>query len=221
MYDTDATPALVGQSGGPPTDQELLDRGLGFPVSRSATQLSSPPSAGSDLGALAYRPPPIHPVAPPSLVARDLGRQMQALRSSSAQSTPSRDGSVGRAPPTPPSEVMVAVALNKVEQQRQQSLLRAQHQRPVAALSLMEERDATSPRTVPSPLQLNRGVSDASGRFMNPAVEPRAESPHSLSPVGSPTGATSPPTSGNSYSLGAALPRGVTWRYVDVLNNEK
>jgi hypothetical protein len=112
---------------------------------------------------------------------------------------------------------MVAVALNKAEHQRQLSLLKPSH--PVASLSLMDEQDTPPARSpIPPPLFHNTsGVASRQSGTEDQAVSgPGAGSVNAQQAVG-----TSPPTSGNGYSLGSSLPRGVTWRYVDVLNGQK
>jgi hypothetical protein len=99
---------------------------------------------------------------------------------------------------------MVAVALNKAEHQRQLSLLKPTH--PAASLSLMDDQD-TPPARSPAPPPLFHNTSSV--RALEGEQQQQA------------AGGTSPPTSGNGYSLGSSLPRGVTWRYVDVLNGQK
>lgn len=189
--------------GGPPTDRELSERGLGFPP-----RLSPPPPIPSS--PVAIRAPPIKTMTPPALVAREIGEHMAR----SAASTPQRE-----LPPTPPSEVVVAVALSKAEQQRQ---YQQRHAPPPVGISIMD--DGPSPRSrspVPQPLQLHTqgagaviaGHNDGSLLHAGDDGSVRGSSAD-LAAVGS------PPTSGNGYSLGASLPRGVQWRYVDVLNKQ-
>lgn len=167
---------------------------------------------------------------PPAIVAREIDRQVEALRSSAA-STPSRGGDSGSpryVPPTPPSEVMVAVALSRAEQQRQQQQQAAA--RPAPSLSLMDDTDDTADPYAPSMPHRLRPASHThpagalrfhapQGGYLVPpeALPPNAED----SPSPTPEEPVSPPTSGNGYSLGNALPKGVTWRYVDVLSNQK
>ena len=169
-------------------------------------------------------------MTPPALVAREIGEHIAR----SASSTPQRD-----LPPTPPSEVMVAVALNKAEQMRLQAQQTQRRAPPVASRSMMED-DGPSP---PLPLQLHghghtlahsqshqshSGIEafsgPSAGSLLHSGDDSSLKGSEQLSVTSTAAAAaattTSPPTSGNGYSLGASLPRGVQWRYVDVLNKQ-
>ena len=218
----------MGLSSAPPTDRELSERGLGFPPSGHSPP-PLPPAAPFIPTSPPHHPQPrsgIKIMTPPALVAREIGEHIAR----SASSTPQRD-----LPPTPPSEVMVAVALNKAEQMRlhaQQTLRRAP---PAASRSMMED-DGPSP---PLPLQLHghghahsqsnqshSGIEAFSGPSAGSLLHSgddssvRGSEQMSVTSTAAAAATTSPPTSGNGYSLGASLPRGVQWRYVDVLNKQ-
>eukprot|EP01032_Pedospumella_encystans_P010387 gene10387-12146_t len=220
--------SLVGLSSAPPTDRELSERGLGFPPSGH-----SPPPLPPAAPFIPTSPPHhlqprsgIKIMTPPALVAREIGEHIAR----SASSTPQRD-----LPPTPPSEVVVAVALNKAEQMRLHAQQTQRRAPPAASRSMMED-DGPSP---PLPLQLHghghthahsgqshSGIDAFSGPSAGSLLYSGDDSSLKRSePMGATSAAaagttTSPPTSGNGYSLGASLPRGVQWRYVDVLNNQ-
>lgn len=270
--------SLSGLAGGPPTDQELSERGLGFPVHR-------PPSIPAEMSSEPSSPPRSHnnhhspavtaikTMSPPALVAREIDEHIR-----STASTPQRRE--GYVPPSPPNEVIIAVAISKAEQQRQH-VKQAAHQQqqgpPTAGISMMDERLPPSRPSSQPPLPpvLPAGVKGAltfvnpSESLLHPADGQDATVMSDTSPAtsikgrkglhapsgggilknshtavgagtvsgsgaGNPsvtagtTGAgagsssiCSPPTSGNGYSLGASLPRGVTWRYVDVLSNQQ
>lgn len=206
-------------------------------------------------------------MTPPALVAREIDQHIR-----STASTPQR-----QTPPTPPSEVMIAVAISKAEQQRHMKPTAGAHvagppMHPVAGISMMDERPLGSRAAAPLPLPVKTNAKGQGAlTFVNPTesllhsgdgpdtpllqqspatsivgrksadgktgiLKGSSNSLHSNSagsisvPGGSAgvSGATtgnegslsSPPTSGNGYSIGASLPRGVTWRYVDVLNNQ-
>jgi len=202
------------------------------------------------------RAPPIKIMTPPALVARELGAHIAR----SAASTPARDAR--DVPPTPPSEVMVAVAVSKAEQQR---LLQLQHQQyvqkhapPAAGMSLMDDGPsprARSPPPAPLSLQLHAAQTSTSAHHTAQQLQSveraafgnlsgsllHSTDDHSVGHANTAYTATnnnttnnttnntnnaasgsvgSPPTSGNGYSLGASLPAGVQWRYVDVLNKQ-
>eukprot|EP01032_Pedospumella_encystans_P012036 gene12036-13953_t len=224
----ESSDSLVGLSSAPPTDRELSERGLGFPPTGH-----SPPPLPPAAPFIPTSPPHhlqprsgIKIMTPPALVAREIGEHIAR----SASSTPQRD-----LPPTPPSEVVVAVALNKAEQMRLHAQQTQRRAPPAASRSMMED-DGPSP---PLPLQLHgHGHTHAhisqSHSGMDAFSGPSAGSLlHSgddsslrgleqwcVSSSAAAATTTSPPSSANGYSLGASLPRGVQWRYVDVLNEQ-
>ena len=220
----------------PPTDQELSARGLGFPVRRtesfdaygSTDNLASPASPP--------RPQPRHisSVTPPAIVAGELGMHMEALLQ---RATPQRQcggsGSSNRAsggsgaeyvPPTPPNEILVAVAINKAAEMRKQqrsastsgggtaklqSPLLLHHEQLLpggggGALDDIKVRNSSESLLIQEPLT---GNLDA---VVSPSASAAQLQLHSQGPP--------PPVSKNGYSIGSSLPQGVTWRYVDVLN---
>jgi hypothetical protein len=300
----EAIAQLIGGSGTapppPPTDRELLDRGMGFPVQRlggstgdltvsSHSPVVSPPtSPPTSPSASPERVQHRHTVwvpavAPPAIVAQELGQHMQALRSSAA-STPQRN-EPGYTPPTPPSEVMVAVALRKaaegrklgssqvsaaaaaavaasaeLQQQQQQHQRHTQSQQHAGFTSSSQRPKGLPPLSGAGgngggshPFAAGRSLLNgdseeeaAYGEFdqlapvpggsgipglVSPAVAPGTRKSHhqrmhssgsvgSLSSAASGGVSSAPPASlPNGYSIGAQLPRGATWRYVDVLGN--
>lgn len=239
----ESSDSLVGLTSAPPTDRELSERGLGFPSTGTGhSPPPLPPFVPTSPPHVQYPRSGIKIMTPPALVAREIGEHIAR----SASSTPQRD-----LPPTPPSEVMVAVALNKAEQMRlhaQQTQQQDQRRAPPPVGRSMMDEDGPSPP--PLPLQLHgHSHSHSHGHigqslggmdaFSGPSAGSLLHSGDDRSVGGSEQqGATSssaaaaaaigvgvgtttsPPTSGNGYSLGTSLPRGVQWRYVDVLNKQ-
>ncbi len=171
--------SLVGGSGGaqvlsPPTDRELLQRGLGF-----------------------------HPVLPPDIVAEEIGAQVEALRVGTPQRQAAHQWS-----PTPPSEVQVAVAMARASAERSRT-------------DQLDEKWAGHPAPVPKPLSaiLQGGTFDSTDNTSFAGMISASSSSTSLIDTTS-KHTLPPPTTVNGYSIGNTLPKGVSWRYVDVMNQK-
>ena len=93
----------------------------------------------------------------------------------------------------PPSEVLVAVEMHKAAE-------RSGATTPTHEMEESRHSERSASRSVPPPLHLS-GSSVVEGKEPSPLV--------------------SPTSSVNGYSLGSELPRGTTWRYVDILGNQE
>jgi hypothetical protein len=195
------------QKDAPPTDSELMQRGLGF-----------------------------HPV-PPAIVAEELNAQVVALRTGM---TPRRT-----VPLKPPDDVRVLVASARAEAERIRNTPRSSHSPQhdyaeshnpyiIASTKTSPTNYGNGPTNgnVPKPLDVPQSGFDGSvsglgnlsnlpgGAGSGNMGPQRSVLPHERPGMGmGPPGSSAlgpPPIPTNAYSLGA-LPRGVAWRYVDIM----
>lgn len=186
------------ESSAPPTDTELREHGLGIPV------LSPPPLVAWEIGQhYSQYKQQSHPAGYPAghTHAHVSRSHESSVGSAAAATTLQSPRGVSSTPP--PSEVQVAIAMSRAEKWKQ-------------SLDTGSQADAGTSSHMPSKSVGSAGLASFSKHQRNSTASP-LPAPGGIECASS--NGEEGPRGGNRYSLGGALPQGVSWRYVDVLHN--